>query len=131
MTSSKYMAVLLVSDLSRAVDFYVEALGLRVHDNAHGQWAELWCGDMLLALWTGQGDDSALRPTGARAGASGGTFVAVKVDDLQAAIQRVVTHGGSVVQGEVEVSHGSMALTADRDGNPLLLHCPNRPLVGW
>ena len=131
MSASRYLAVVLVRDLPASVAFYRDALGLRVHDDGHPQWAELWCGDQLLALWTGEGQDAAILPQGAEPGLCGSTFVALKVDDLDRARAAVEAGGGRLDSEVRHADHGRMALVRDPDGTPLLLHCPDRPLPGW
>jgi predicted enzyme related to lactoylglutathione lyase len=127
---SRYLAILRITDCARSLRFYADGLGLAVHDVWKRAWVELWCGDRLLALWTGEESDAALLPPGWLEAKPSG-FVAFRTEGLDALVAAVLEHGGSILEAARPSSHGRMALVADPDGNAILLHEPSRALPGW
>src|SRR5208283_815191 len=103
----------LVSDLSRAVDFYRDVLGLRCEiQSAEYQWAEFDGGDVTLAL-----KGNAVKIGGKAAGQ-----IAFAVDDVAQAYQEL-TRKGIQVEGPPIDSGFCIAIKVyDPDGNLVILH---------
>lgn len=83
LTGIKYL--LDVSDMDRAVAFYVGAFGLEVAVQAPG-WSELRFGEATVALHGGRVGSDAAR-----------TGLSFTVDDIAAAVEAVEAHGGTVL----------------------------------
>jgi catechol 2,3-dioxygenase-like lactoylglutathione lyase family enzyme len=114
-------ATLIVSDLDRAVRFYVETLGfkLRVREGApQTEWAEVDGGDgVVLGLHPASGHANAPKP-GAHGSISIGLAVNQPIDEVVDVLANrgVVFHGPVRKDGPVR-----LAFFADPDGNALYL----------
>jgi catechol 2,3-dioxygenase-like lactoylglutathione lyase family enzyme len=104
-----------VSDLDKSVRFYRDTLGLDLewHDAELG-WAEFAAPPTTLSL----GEESPQVPT--TPGSGGG--LALAVDDVEAALEELVTADVEVLMDPVDTSVCDMAMVADPDGNPVILH---------
>ena len=105
-----------VSDIDASVAFYRDALGLTVEFcDAEMGWAELALPPTTLAL----GEASADVPVSP---GGGGVGVAVAVDDVEAAVDELREAGLSVLMEYMDTGVCDMAMVADPDDNPLVLH---------
>ncbi|HVU31832.1 MAG TPA: VOC family protein [Opitutaceae bacterium] len=110
-----------VSDLARAVEFYRDILGLPLTARSEEHhWAEFDCGNVTLALQAG--------PHPARAGC--GARIALAVDNIDAAYERLVAMHASVVQPPQDHGVCHAFDVRDPDGNLILLHCRADGTVG-
>lgn len=99
-----------VADLDRAIAFYTEVLGLQLVRRDGDEWAELDARPIRLALHAGAGE-----------GREPGGTVVFEVDDLDATMIAMQTHGASFGdQGEVD-GIARFASFTDRDGNRMQL----------
>jgi len=102
-------------DVPRARKFYEEALGLTV--GMHGGQGDNWWIEYDLP----QGGCIALSNIGVdKAGA--GVTLALEVEDLDAMMERLKSHGVEFKYGIIPGPHCRMAPCSDSEGNPLLLH---------
>jgi catechol 2,3-dioxygenase-like lactoylglutathione lyase family enzyme len=118
-------ATLIVSDLARAVRFYVETLGfkLRVREGeASESWAEVDGGDgVVLGLHVARGSTHAPKP-----GAHGSISIGLAVNQPIAEVVEVLSNRGVVFHGAVrDDGPVKLAFFADPDGNALYLFEPN------
>jgi catechol 2,3-dioxygenase-like lactoylglutathione lyase family enzyme len=113
-------ARLLVAEIDRAVRFYVETLGFKLHARAGDDWAEVDAGGgLLLGLHRsapgGSGSD-ALR------GARGSIYVGFDVNQPIAEVVEVLANRGVEFRGPTKDEGGaSLAFFVDPDGNALCL----------
>ena len=112
-------ATLIVSDLDRAVRFYVETLGFKLRAREPSRWAEVDGGDGLVL---------GLRPasaSGPKPGAHGSISIGLAVNQPIAEVVSVLSNRGIVFHGPVrEDGLVSLAFFADPDGNALYLFEP-------
>jgi predicted enzyme related to lactoylglutathione lyase len=110
---SKTYFMVMVTDMDRAIDFYVGTLGLAERFRSP-EWSELAWHDAIVALHGG-GDESE-RQTG----------LGFEVDDLEAACAAIEAAGGRVMQppGERPGEPIRLAMTADTEGNVFSLAQP-------
>jgi predicted enzyme related to lactoylglutathione lyase len=108
-TIEKTYFMLMVADMDRAVAFYRDALGLSV-DSQSPWWSELTSNGATVALHGG-GE------------ATANTGLGFHVDDLDAAVAAVESHGGTVVSPAADRPQEGIRLAAVRDteGNGLSL----------
>lgn len=105
-----------VSDLETAVEFYCDTLGLSLeYYNEDIGWAELGAPPTTIAI--GESNENIPLPPG-----SGGVTMALAVDDVQAAIDELRDAGHDVEMDFVDTGVCDMAMVADPDGNPIMLH---------
>jgi catechol 2,3-dioxygenase-like lactoylglutathione lyase family enzyme len=112
-------ATLLVSDLSRAVRFYVETLGFKLRERQGDGWAEVDGGDgVVLGLHPA-------RPDGPKPGTHGSISIGLAVNQPIADVVSVLTNRGVVFHGPIRAD-GPVALAffSDPDGNTLYLFEP-------
>ncbi len=112
-------ATLLVSDMERAVRFYVETLGFKLRGRQGDAWAEVDGGDgVVLGLLPA----SARSP---RPGTAGSIAVGLAVNQPLADVVSVLGNRGVVFHGPIR-SDGPFAVApfADPDGNALYLFEP-------
>lgn len=101
-----------VSDLSRAVKFYRDVLGLTLEmQNEQFHWAEFDCGNVTLALYAGEG-----------LSAGAGARVALAVDDIAAAHTQLMAQGVRLGGPPQDWGVCQSLEVFDPDGNALLLH---------
>ena len=113
-----------VSDLDRAKAFYHELFGwefapLSEYD-AEGHYQEIKAGDAAGVNGALVYQPDRPQPT------ARGTVVYVHVPDLEKAVERVVSLGGTLVQKATPIgtSMGTFALVTDTEGNELGLWVP-------
>ncbi len=108
-------ATIYVSDMQRSVDFYTDALGLRLVFRADDHWAQLDAGGLAIGLHPASDRNPA-------PGTPGGITVGLSVDvPIVEAIAVLAAHGAEVC-GPVPGGGGVvLAFFADPDGNPLYL----------
>lgn len=85
MRTSNLMVIHYVHDMSRAVAFYRDVLGLRVRSESPG-WSMLACGDATVALH--------IIEAGTPEGLTKHAGLNLQVDDLEAAVTEVERAGG-------------------------------------
>jgi predicted enzyme related to lactoylglutathione lyase len=102
-----------VTDINRSRDFYEKVIGLKVTmESAGGKWIEFDIGPGTFAI----GSYPDWKPSG------DGTLAAFEVDDINAEIARLKSHGVKVVMDVMETPVCHFAMIADPDGNKLMLH---------
>ncbi|WP_248906195.1 VOC family protein [Halocatena marina] len=105
-----------VADLSVSVPFYRDTLGLELEMlNEESSWAEFALPPTTLAL--GEANPHFPVTPGA-----GGTGVAMAVDDVEAAVEELRDEGMDVVLELQEFPTCDMAMIADPDDHPIVLH---------
>ena len=109
-------ATIYVGDMDRAVEFYTETLGLKLHDRFEHEWAAIDAGaGFLIGL-------QPARPGGPKPGSPGSITVGLFVDQPlenvhEAFFRRGVKFQGPIVNDEVV----RLAYFTDPDGNLLYL----------
>ena len=110
-------SVYVVTDFDRARGFYEKTLGLKntmVYGQPGGpQWAEYDIGSGTLAIGAGA---PGMKPS------ADGCTVALEVEDFDAAVAHLRSHGVSFRMGPFETPVCHMALFPDPDGNTLMIH---------
>ena len=104
-----------VSDMSRAVTFYTETLGLKLLERYGDHWASIDAGNGLTI---------GLHPATAevQAGRKGSIAIGLYVDlPIQEVVQTLQGRGVSFASGVVDDKAVSIAFFADPDGNDLYL----------
>ncbi|OMQ16118.1 hypothetical protein A7K94_0204735 [Modestobacter sp. VKM Ac-2676] len=117
------LPMLLTADPERLRYFYVGALGAQVVERTPPEddgdppfFLSLRIGDSVLGLVR-----EAEPPVGNR------TLLGIGVDDVDALLDSVRTHGGSVTGGPTDMAWGMrVAHVSDPDGNPINLQSPIR-----
>jgi catechol 2,3-dioxygenase-like lactoylglutathione lyase family enzyme len=113
-------ATLIVSDLDRAVRFYVETLGFKLRVREDGDvWAEVDGGDgVVLGLHPASGHAHAPKP-----GAHGSISIGLEVNQPIAEVALVLANRGVVFHGAIrDDGPVKLAFFADPDGNALYLY---------
>jgi catechol 2,3-dioxygenase-like lactoylglutathione lyase family enzyme len=114
-------ATLLVSDVNRAVRFYVETLGFKLRYRAADEWAEIDAGGGLILGLHRE------RAHGAKAGAHGSMSVGFDLNQPIAEVVEVLANRGVQFHGPVKEDGAvKLAFFADPDGNALYLAEPRR-----
>jgi predicted enzyme related to lactoylglutathione lyase len=96
------------SDMTRAVGFYRDLLGMKVKFQDGGKWAQLDARGARFALAS---------PEEAGAAAASHTVIVFEVDDLAAARAALEQAGAPILATRDMGSHGSTLTTRDPDGN--------------
>ncbi|MCZ2836783.1 VOC family protein [Modestobacter sp. VKM Ac-2985] len=117
------LPMILTAAPERLRDFYVGALGAQVvertppeDDGAPPFFLSLRIGDSVLGLVR-----EAEPPAGNR------ILLGIDVTDVDALLDSVRSHGGSVTGGPTDMAWGMrVAHVSDPDGNPINLQCPVR-----
>jgi len=105
-------ATLLVSDVNRAVRFYVETLGFKLRDDASDTWATVDAGDGLVIGLA----------RGVSPGASGSISVGLDLNQPIAEVIAVLSNRGVKFSGPMREDAGvKRAFFTDPDGNALYL----------
>ena len=102
-----------VTDMSRAREFYENTLKLPPAESFEHQWVEYELDGMTFAITNMIGE---LSP-----GAKGG-FIAIEVEDLDAAVAEMKAKGVPFILEMSEYPSCRMAVVADPDGNGVTLH---------
>ena len=110
-----------VSHMERSVQFYTEALGMKLIDS-NDHWTTLECGGIRIGLhWTG--GDKVVRTRSDEHGALAGGTLTLKSSDIHA--DRSLLEGqGVTIIGEREEAWGDLVVFEDPDGNILKLMHP-------
>jgi catechol 2,3-dioxygenase-like lactoylglutathione lyase family enzyme len=104
---------IMVTDMKRSIDFYVEVLGLELKANYSDQYAQVASPGVMIGLHpTTRGD---LHPAG-----SGNISVGFGVESLSSAMADLKAKGVAFSR-VVEDRPTKLAFFADPDGNPLYL----------
>jgi catechol 2,3-dioxygenase-like lactoylglutathione lyase family enzyme len=104
-------------DLSRAIAFYRDVLGLPESEYSKG---ELETPNVTLSFWAPEADGEPFQ-----ANAAG---IALRVADVEAAVEEFRAAGGEVI-GIEDTSVCHMGVVKDLDGNVLILHRRYAPRV--
>ena len=102
-----------VDDLSAAVAFYRDALGLPVRFRDGDRFAAIDAGGVTLGL-TGPAEDVT----------DGSVAASFKVADVPAAVRALTAAGAALVRGPEAGPHEVRAVLRDPAGNPLVLYAP-------
>ena len=103
----------LVSDLTRAVGFYRDVLGLRCEiESAEYQWAEFDCGNVTLSL----------KGSAVADGTEAGGRIALAVDNVYKAYEELRQRGVHVEGTPVDSGFCVALEVCDPDGNVVILH---------
>jgi catechol 2,3-dioxygenase-like lactoylglutathione lyase family enzyme len=115
-------ATLLVSDMDRAVRFYVETLGFKLRARFGDDWAEVDAGGgLVLGLHRA-------RANGPKAGSGGSISIGLDVNQPIAEVVAVLANRGVEFHGSVkEDGPVKLAFFGDPDGNALYLAEAKRP----
>lgn len=103
-----------VPDVSAAVPFFRDRLGLELRFQDGERWAAFALGELTLAL-AGPGE----QPDGER------IALGVKVADLEGAVEQLRAGGGELVDGPRRGEHETRAAWRTPDGTTLALYQPN------
>jgi catechol 2,3-dioxygenase-like lactoylglutathione lyase family enzyme len=107
-----------VSDMDRAVNFYVDQLGLKLAKRYGNHWAEIQVGDSLVIGLHPKSDSAP--PPGTRGAMSIGLSVNEPIEQVVDRLRaRGVQFRGSVVRDEM--AGVSFAFLGDQDGNDIYL----------
>jgi catechol 2,3-dioxygenase-like lactoylglutathione lyase family enzyme len=115
MTSVRY----LVTDVDRAVAFYVETMGFALDQQMGAAFARVTLGD--LTLWLSGPTSSAARPMpdGREPLPGGWNRFVLEVDDIDASVARLLAAGATFRNSIVTGPGGRQILVDDPDGNPI------------
>jgi catechol 2,3-dioxygenase-like lactoylglutathione lyase family enzyme len=115
MTSVRY----LVTDVDRAVAFYVETMGFALDQQMGAAFAGVTLGD--LTLWLSGPTSSAARPMpdGREPLPGGWNRFVLEVDDIDASVARLLAAGATFRNSIVTGPGGRQILVDDPDGNPI------------
>ncbi|MGY1748932.1 VOC family protein [Modestobacter sp. SYSU DS0511] len=115
------LPMLLTPDPERLRDFYVGVLGAEVVERTPPADA----GDPPFFLGLRIGDSVLGLVREAEPPAGNRTLLGIGVDDVDALLDAVRSHGGSVTGGPTDMAWGMrVAHVLDPDGNPVNLQCP-------
>jgi catechol 2,3-dioxygenase-like lactoylglutathione lyase family enzyme len=103
-----------IRDRERSTRFY-EELGLERNPNSSDAWVEYEVGNLTLALLP-------FEYTGREEFASNAGPVALRVDDVEESRRTLETRGVEFRMDTIDSGVCRMAVFADPDGNPLMLH---------
>ena len=103
-------------DMGRAVRFWTETFGLAVKEQSD-EWSELTFGNAIVAFHGG--DDMEPQPNG----------LGFDVDDIEQAMQAVVSAGGAAVWGPNAQPEAGivLAMVGDTEGNQFMLSAEYKP----
>ncbi|MEF3302542.1 VOC family protein [Paenibacillus sp. GYB003] len=106
----------MVADLKKAAQFYVETLGLKLQHETEGHFAQIEAPGLTIGLLHVAGEQ------GSQPGKSGSMSIGFEVEELESAIETLKSRGvefHDAVEGEAaQVVHFS-----DPDGHTLYLVC--------
>lgn len=112
----------MVSDLNTSVSFYRDMLGLELEtlsDDGPVGFAEFAVPPTTLALTETNLNRTPEQPSHP---GSGGVSIALAVNDVEAATEKLRTEGMTILMGPLETGVCHMAIITDPDENPILLH---------
>ena len=111
-----------VSDVERAIAFYVERLRFKLNQQAGAAFASVGLGNLTLLLSGPGASGSRPLPDGRRQEPGGFNRLVVHVEDLAAEIERL-KRADVRFRNNVEVGPGGKQIQIeDPDGNPIELH---------
>jgi len=103
-----------VSDVKKAREFYENILGISAAVGSEGDgWVEYDTRPVALAL--GEGEAAGL-------GGPPGTYIALAVDDVAAAVNELRDRGVKILTDPIDTPVCEMAFIEDPDGNRIVLH---------
>lgn len=97
-----------VANLDRAVQFYGDALGLKLKFRDGDKWAEFDATNVSIGLELAEGQGSP---------GSGGATVVLRGPDLDGFLARVRQGGGATIGAVEQRPYGRLARFSDPDGN--------------
>jgi len=111
----------IVSDVQRALDFYVERLGFESTQEMLPAFASVRRGD--LQLWLAGPASSAARemPDGRKPAPGGWNRLVLEVDDIATLVERLRSSGTAFRNDIISGPGGKQILVDDPDGNPIEL----------
>jgi catechol 2,3-dioxygenase-like lactoylglutathione lyase family enzyme len=111
-------ATLVVSEMERAVRFYVETLGFKLRERSGDDWAEVDAGNgLVLGLHHASEQEGAAKP-----GACGSISVGLEVNQPIGEVVEVLANRGVTFHGPVrQAGPLKLAFFSDPDGNALYL----------
>lgn len=104
----------MVGEMSRAVAFYTETLGMRLKMRAGDHFAEVETTGLTVGLHP-QG------PHTPKAGTEGAMSIGLQVADIEKAMAELKAKGVTFTAGPTDDGYVTLAFFADPDGNPLYL----------
>ncbi|NND64442.1 MAG: VOC family protein [Gammaproteobacteria bacterium] len=108
-----------VNNLPRAKSFYEQVLGVTLEDNRMGNQEMAW----FPMQQAGYGAAGGLIKSAKHEPSKRGTLVYLSVDDIDATLIRVETHGGEMLMPKTSIGKRSyIAHFADCEGNRVALH---------
>jgi catechol 2,3-dioxygenase-like lactoylglutathione lyase family enzyme len=115
-------ATLVITDMDRALRFYVERLGFKLRERFGDEWAEVDAGDgLVLGLHRAGGH-------GPKPGTHGSISVGFTVNQPIAEVVEVLANRGVPFHGPVKEDGAvKLAFFADPDGNALYLAEQKKP----
>jgi glyoxylase I family protein len=111
-----------VTDVDRAVRFYVERLGFALELHAGAAFAAVSRGDLRLLLSGPSSSGARAMPDGRAQGAGGWNRIVLYVDDLAAIVARLRAVGTTFRNDLERGPGGAQIQIEDPDGNPVELH---------
>jgi len=106
---------IMVADMERAIQFYTEALGLRLGFRAGNEWAQIEAPGLTIGLHPARESAAAAPPDGRMS-------IGFGVQDLAATIASLRQKGVAIADlGDVEPGRDRLVHFADPDGTPLYL----------
>ncbi|MDF2963320.1 MAG: Glyoxalase-like domain protein [Paenibacillus sp.] len=103
----------MVTDLNKAVQFYVDTLGLKLHYQVEGHWAQVEAPGLTIGLHP-NGEN------GAQPGTSDSLSIGFEPHDFNQSLETLQSRG-IVFAGVMEDKATRIAPFRDPDGNPLYL----------
>ena len=119
----KGMATVFVSDVSRAVKFYSEVLGMRVKSHWSEEFAEVEMPGLIIGLHPAT-------KHGPKPGSSGSISIGLEVDDLDSSMHQLKEKGVSFQGAVTEDGPVRLAFFGDPDGNALYLSQAKKGMWG-
>ncbi|MNK26207.1 fosfomycin resistance protein FosB [compost metagenome] len=109
-----------VTDVKRAKQFYIEALGMKLSFE-HEHWIALDCGGVQIGLHPEENPIPSI-PRDSH-GSHAGATLTLKSNDVKEDRKRIESFGGKIL-GEADQPWGHMLVFEDPDGNVLKLMNP-------
>jgi catechol 2,3-dioxygenase-like lactoylglutathione lyase family enzyme len=105
-----------ITDMDRAIRFYVDSLGLRLKVRIASEWAEIDAGEgLVIGLHPAQ-------PTGTAAGTPGAINIELKATVPLEDVVAILKERGVTIEGKINnYENVRLATVLDPDGNAILL----------
>lgn len=100
-------------EMEKARHFWGELLGLQLSNDYEGKWVE---------FDTPDGKSIALDSFSPEMAPETGVYLALESDDIEAEVERLRAGGATILKDVWDNQVCKMAIVADPDGNPLMLH---------